>query len=144
MSARAGGSVVAMTADTFTTVSLDPPVVLVSVALGGYAQEVIAAAGGYAVSVLSSIQEPLARRLADPGRPRDAGQQLGSNAWCAAPLTGAPLLPDALGWLDCQLREFVPVADRVLVLGDVIHAAIGPPAAALVRYLSEYRWLRPH
>lgn len=142
VSARSGDAVEAMTADTFTTVSLEPPLVLLALAPSGRTCQAIARSGGFAVSVLSSAQEPLARRFAEPSRGR-ATSLLDELAWSAAPHTGAALLHGAIGWLDCRLRDLVPVAGRALVLGDVVYAAAGLAAPALVRFESAYRGLAP-
>lgn len=107
----------AMTVNSFTSMSLDPP--LVSICLRGNSRFLtdMLQSGVCAVSILAAGAEQLARSLA---RDRDAR----ASAVRALPgrpgaLTGALVL-DAAGWLECKIRDHVAVGDHVLVIGEVL------------------------
>lgn len=142
VSALSGGVGHGMTADSFTMVSRDPALVMVAVAAGGRTHRVLASAPGFAVSVLAEGQCAVATHFAS--RRRASGpRQFDVVAWEAAPCSGAPVLADALTWLDCARRDLVAAGDHVLVLGEVVR--VSPRTAAgrpLVRYDGSYSVLR--
>jgi flavin reductase (DIM6/NTAB) family NADH-FMN oxidoreductase RutF len=111
----------AMTATAFCSVSLDPPLVLVSVGHASRFHPVITDAGRWAVSLLAEDQEPLARRFSDPNR--DLARQYDGVDYQAGPATGSPVLVGALGWLECATRLTTPAGDHTLVLGEILRAS---------------------
>src|SRR5207247_8310649 len=104
-------SVHGMTANAFTSVSLDPPLVLVSVAKQARTHEYLSQARRFGVSVLSAEQEPFAWHFA--GRPRDGLKA--SFVWKRE----VPLLQDALAHLVCSVETTYPGGDHTLYLGRV-------------------------
>jgi flavin reductase (DIM6/NTAB) family NADH-FMN oxidoreductase RutF len=142
VSALSGGVCHGMTADSFTLVSRDPPLVMVAVAAGGRTHGVLASAPGFAVSVLTEGQSAVATHFASRRRP-PGWRQFDVVAWQAAPYSGAPVLLDALTWLDCTRRDLVGAGDHVLVLGEVLSVSSGTRAQRpLVRYDGHYSALR--
>ena len=119
LSAKAPSHVHGMTANAFASISLEPLLVLVSVRREAFMHEAIGRAGAYAVSLLASEQEPVARWFADPDRPRGA-RQFDPVGWRAGPATGAPLIEGALAWLECRLHDTVEAGDHALFLGRVV------------------------
>lgn len=105
-----------MTVSSFTSVSLDPP--LVSFCIGRQSRFVPAflGAGHFGVSVLGADQALLSRRYALPGERR-----IGTGEGEAF-LTGAPLLHGRIAGFDCRLLEAVPAGDHLILLGMVLHA----------------------
>lgn len=91
-----------MTANAFTSVSLDPPLVLVCVAKAARLHAAILADGCFAVSVLGGDQAHVARYFADRGRPAGMAQ-FDAVQWRPGACTGAPLLSGALAWLECDV-----------------------------------------
>lgn len=114
----------AMTANSFTSVSLEPPLVLLSVARRARFHAPLTASGEWAVSILAADQQPLAEHFSRSGR--DLATQFDEVATVAGPVTGLPLLPGALGWLECRTAELVPAGDHTLVLGEVCDARPNP------------------
>lgn len=108
-----------MTANAFSSVSLDPPMVLVCVARTAVMHDAIVGAGSYAVSVLGGAQEHVARYFANRNRPRGLAQ-FDAIAWRPGPLTGAPLLEGSLAWLECELAEVYSGGDHSIFLGRVL------------------------
>lgn len=108
-----------MTANSFTSVSLDPPLVLVCVDRGAAMHEILAEQGGFGVSVLSAGQEPVARHFADRHRPLGAAQ-FESVGWRPGGRTGAPLLEGAIASFECGLRWSYAGGDHTIFVGDLL------------------------
>jgi flavin reductase (DIM6/NTAB) family NADH-FMN oxidoreductase RutF len=138
VSAVKGDVVRAMTADSFTTVSLDPLLILVAVHRGGQMHDVLTAADGFGVTILGAHQENVTGHFADSGR-SSGWTQFATVPWWPAPTSGAPLLHASPGWLDCRTYDVLPGGDHVLVLGEVMHACLGPDYAPLLRFDGAYR-----
>ncbi|MBF6130415.1 flavin reductase family protein [Nocardia brasiliensis] len=119
-----------MTANAFTSVSLDPPLILVCVAHTARLHRAIQEAGAFAVSVLSADQEVLARYFADSARP-DGTAQFRQLDWYAGPHTGAPLLAGTVAGLECKLDASHDCGDHSIVIGEVVHAERHPDFAAV-------------
>ncbi|ONI92825.1 flavin reductase [Saccharothrix sp. ALI-22-I] len=128
-----GEHVNAMTANAFTSLSLDPPTVLACVARTATMHRSITAAGRFAVSLLSADQEDLARRFADSSRPR-GGALFSSVAVRTGAATGAPLLDGALAWVECELAHDYEGGTHSIFVGRVLSAELGSPHSASMVY----------
>src|SRR6266566_2971759 len=110
----------------------------------GQFHDAVLAAGSWAVSVLAEDGEKTARWLATRGRPLDG--QLDGVAHHPGPVTGAPLLDNALATLECQTAAVYDGGDHSIIVGQVT-AVDGPadPSARgpLVHHAGRYRRLRP-
>jgi flavin reductase (DIM6/NTAB) family NADH-FMN oxidoreductase RutF len=110
-----------MTATAFSSVSLDPPLVLVCVIVGNEGADVIQSNGVFAVNILSAEQEPLSNYFASRDRPR------GQDAFAEVPhrelATGAPVLDGVHAYLDCRLVTTHEAGDHLIFIGEV--AALG-------------------
>jgi flavin reductase (DIM6/NTAB) family NADH-FMN oxidoreductase RutF len=113
-----------MTANSFTSVSIDPPLILICVNRNASIHRTVLESGAFAVSVLSARQEHLARYFADHSRPRGY-DEFGMVEWSPAPSTGAPVLDGALAWLDCTLAACYDGGDHVIFLGSVQASGFG-------------------
>lgn len=102
-----------MTANSFTAVSLSPPLVLVSVANDAKAADAIKSADKFSVNLLSTEQEDLSWHFA--GRPNQEGDL--QVEWTEA---GVPILTGSLGSFECALFKVVEAGDHTLFLGEVI------------------------
>ncbi len=130
----AGGEVpCGMTANSFTSVSLDPPLILVCVNRNAAIYRAVLESGSFAVSMLSAGQEHVARHFANRSRPRGLAE-FGEVDWSPAPRTGAPVLHDALAWLDCALTASYEGGDHVIFIGSVLDSGCGPTHDALIFY----------
>ncbi|OKI06953.1 flavin reductase [Streptomyces sp. CB02056] len=128
-----GEHVHGMTANAFSSVSLEPPLVLCCVARTATMHRAITATGSFAVSVLGAEQEPLARYFAGRGRPRGAAQFHGVD-WRPGPFTGAPLLSGSLAWLECKLAAQYDGGDHSVFLGSVLGSGWTEGRQALLFY----------
>ncbi len=113
------GTPVGLTVNSFTSVSLDPPLVLVCIDRGSSSHDPIVEGGGFAVSILADDQEKVARRFAfDPSETRfDAVGWRPSGA-------GSPVLDGSAAWVDCRLEEIIPAGDHSILLGHVIESGV--------------------
>ena len=118
-----GGEFVGFTANSFNSVSLDPPLIVWSLARHSRSLAAFEGAKRYAVSVLARDQVELARRFSRPHADRFAG--VGYRLGAA----GAPLIEDAVAWLECRHYALHPAGDHMLFIGEVETCAFsgGPP-----------------
>jgi flavin reductase len=126
-----------MTANAFTSVSLEPPLVLVCVDRNAAIYKTVLAAGSFAVSMLSARQEHVARYFADHSRPRGT-DEFASVGWSPGPSTGAPILHGALAWLDCALINSYEGGDHEIFIGSVLASGSGPAEDALLFYCGDF------
>lgn len=113
------GTVHGMTVNAFTTVSLEPLLVVVSVDRDTRMHGLLERTGVYAVSVLSAEQESASRWFATPGRAAGAGQF--EDVDCdPAPVSGAPVLRGAVAWFDCAVAGTHRAGDHTLFVGEVL------------------------
>ncbi|MBI1900299.1 MAG: flavin reductase family protein [Planctomycetia bacterium] len=108
------GTTWGMTANAVTSLSLDPPLVLVAVDKGSQTAKNLQASGRFAISILSAAQEAISRRFAGDG-PRDF-----SGLATKTSVTGSPILSDAIAWIDCEVSEILPGGDHDIYLGRVV------------------------
>ncbi|HEV2637397.1 MAG TPA: flavin reductase family protein [Actinocrinis sp.] len=135
LAALVDGEPVGMAANSFTSVSLDPPLVSVCVATSSQTWPALRGSARLGVSVLSHEQEQASRSLAARGTDRFAGL-----SWCATP-DGAVLLAGASAWLDCSVDREIRAGDHEIVLLRVHSLGSGPEVAPLVFHGSRYRRL---
>ena len=142
MSTLQDGVAHAMTANAFTSVSLDPPLVLVCVDKGVRMHDAVLDCGFWAVSVLADSQQPIAERFAKSGR--DLHSQFDGISTAPGPKTGCPLIEGALSWLECRTWATYDGGDHTIVVGEVLSLGTDGPAdpAALMYYAGQYRALR--
>lgn len=130
-----------MTASAFTSVSLDPPLVLVCIKRTSAMAELVRTAGGFAVSLLAQDQERLSGLFAGFGGVHGPDRFLGLDEH-RLPVSGARSLPGALAWLDCLVHEVVEAGDHAVVLGRVEGGAVGGGTPApLIYFHRAYRKL---
>ena len=132
----------AMTVSAFTSVSLAPPLVLFCAEKIARFHDAVVAAGWWAVSILGEDAEKTARWLATRGRPLDG--QLSEVAHHPGPVTGAPVLDDALAVLECRTTAVHDGGDHSIVVGRVAGVSVpsDPPRhGPLVHHAGAYRRL---
>lgn len=118
----ASGDPFGLTASSFTSVSLEPLLVLVSVGQGSATLPRLRAAGAFAVNILSSGQKDIAYRFAGT----DRGGRFQELDWSPGEATGSPVLGGGLAWMECRLWRSDTAGDHELVLGEVLGAASSP------------------
>jgi flavin reductase len=103
-----------LTANAVASLSLDPPLVLVAVDRHAATLEYLRQNRCFAVNILRRDQEYLSRRFATPG-PKEFGDLNVTNA-----VTGAPILPGCLAFIDCQVVEILPGGDHEIFVGEIV------------------------
>jgi flavin reductase (DIM6/NTAB) family NADH-FMN oxidoreductase RutF len=141
-----GGVTSAITASSFTSVSLDPLLVLVCVERAGRQHDPVVSAGTWAVSVLAEDHEPTARGLAPHAQlPGSTVAGLNGHPHHPGPATGHPILDGALAALECRTYAVHPGGDHTILIGQVLSVA-GPAATKvpgpLLTHAGRYRRLR--
>ncbi|MFF5705940.1 flavin reductase family protein [Streptomyces sp. NPDC012794] len=137
------GEDVGMTATAFMSVSLDPPLVLVSVREDSRMDDLLAEQPLWAVSLLADSQLQVASRFAMKGRISDRLLFEGVP-YVRGALSGAPLLSGALATLECRTESRVTAGDHTLVVGRVLAAGLPvPDAPPLAYFRGRYRHLAP-
>jgi flavin reductase (NADH) len=128
---RFGPTVAAMTATSFASVSLDPPLVLVCVGEDATVLPFLDEGERFAVSILAEDQRRLASLFADRG-------PLGREHF---PAEGDPIVADALAGLGCTVRGNHPAGDHRIVVGEVDRVELGRERPPLLYYRRSYHSL---
>ncbi len=109
----AGGKPQGFTANSFSSVSLDPPLLLVSLANSSRNLEAFAKGTGFAVNVLAEGQKDLSGTFARPSDDRFANVY-----WKKGPL-GSPVIAGVSAWFDCTLDQAIAAGDHTILIGRV-------------------------
>lgn len=126
-----------MTASSFTSVSLDPPLVLVCVDRRTRTYECLGAQGAFGIHILGTEMEEISNRCA--GFLGDRAHEL-DDLPHRTEVTGAPILDGALAWMDCLLRQTYEAGDHAIFIGE-IQAAGGRDGSPLLWFNRDYRAL---
>ncbi len=129
-----------MTANAFSSVSLDPPLVMCCVARGARLHSSIVSAGSFGVSILSSEQQDVSRHFAD-WRRSDGMAQFEPFDHRIGRHTGAPLLEGALAWLECELTKTFDGGDHSIFVGKVLGCGLDDGKGALSFFGGDYHLL---
>jgi len=121
-----GGGVVGMTANSFSAVSLDPPLILWSIRSEAPSLPAFLRSGVFAVNVLTQEQADLSHRFATPRDDKFAG-----IAWSRGH-GGCPRLEGALALFECDLQQAIPAGDHQILLGRVVRASFDDAASPLL------------
>ncbi|CAM5714783.1 flavin reductase family protein [Streptomyces hirsutus] len=117
------GEDVGMTATAFLSVSLDPPLVLVSLREGSRMDDLLDEQPLWSVSVLSESQRHIAGRFSMKGRISDR-LLFADIPYVRGEYSGAPLVGGSLATLECRTEQRVPAGDHTLVIGRVLTADV--------------------
>lgn len=109
----ADGRPIGFTANSFTSVSLDPPLLLVCLAKTSRNLRAMSEAKGFAVNILAEDQQDVSNVFARPVEDRFAHVE-----WIEGP-SGSPVFPLAAAWFDCRRETIVDAGDHVILLGRV-------------------------
>lgn len=119
LTCRWQGHPYAMTATSLASVSLEPPLVLVSIGRQTRFHLPFTQSGRWAASILAADQGDLGRRFAAHGRAYET--QFQGVATSDVPGSGTPVLDGCLAWLDCRTVAVHDAGDHTVVLGEVAH-----------------------
>ncbi|MFI1868617.1 MULTISPECIES: NADH-dependent FAD reductase SgcE6 [Streptomyces] len=131
-----------MTANSFTSVSLTPPLVLVCVNKDAVMHHRLNASDDFSVSVLGAGQETVARHFANRSRPVGAGQ-FDAVDWLPGRVADAPLINGAAVHLECAKWGVYDGGDHTIFLGKVLTAVHWPHREALLFSGGRFRHCAP-
>ena len=129
-----------VTVSAFTSVSLDPPLVLIALANQTTLRDMLAKSGIFAVNLLSDDQEFLSERFA--ARAPIVNEEFEGVPYSVA-VTGAPILEQSLAWYDCRVEAAHPGGDHTLFVGRVEAMGFSDEGRApLIYFANRYVRLR--
>jgi len=133
---RDGDLVYGITVSAFSSLSLDPTLILVCLADSNRLPRMIEKTGKFAVSILAEGQDHISNWFAVSGRePVPAFSEFGTIEL----YTGSPIIDGAIAHLDCVLERTIDGGDHTIAIGRVIGAAADPSKKPLVFYRRGYR-----
>ena len=117
------GRFLGLTASSFNSVSLNPPLVLWSLASGANSLPVFTGNSHYVINVLAADQAALANQFSRRIENRFEGVEFELSR------TGLPILKGVSAWFECHNRSRYPEGDHVIFVGEVEHCEVTPQAA---------------
>ena len=129
------GTPIGLTANSFTSVSLDPPLLLVCIANGAGSAPALREARHFAVNVLQIGQQPASNRFAGNGEDRFSGTE-----WSEG-VAGVPVLSSSLGSFECRRHAVHDGGDHFVLVGEVVRAQFEPRRDPLLYFRGKYRRL---
>ena len=135
---KAGDEIYGMTVSAFASISPEPPLIMVSIDNGKHSEVLLKTEGAnFAVNILSEEQAELSNRFAwvnDEDR-------FAEGKWATAK-TGAPVLCDALAWLDCKIYDYHVAGTHTIYIGEVeASETLNTEQAPLIYWDRDYRKL---
>jgi flavin reductase (DIM6/NTAB) family NADH-FMN oxidoreductase RutF len=127
-----------MVVGSFTSVSLDPPLVAFYPDKSSSSWPRIAQAGSFCVNILGEDQEAVCRRFASKAADKFEGQQHRAAG------TGSPIIEDVVAWIDCDIQSVQEAGDHYVVLGLVRDLQIDSPRLPLLFFQGGYGAFAPH
>jgi flavin reductase (DIM6/NTAB) family NADH-FMN oxidoreductase RutF len=129
-----------MTVSSFTSLSLDPPLVMVSLEQGARTHQMVRDSGRFAVVMLRADQQELAERFS--GGVPDADPRFDGVPYRRSP-AGLPIPEARLAYLDCRVTESHPAGTHTVFIGQVTGGEAADGGAPLLYYNRRYRRLAP-
>ena len=136
---NAEGLLYGLTVSSFSSVSLDPPLIMVCLANTNRMARMIQDAQTFAVSILGAHQQEASGYFATPGREPTTDFVQIDGEWTVA---GVPVVSDAMAYVVCELHETHAAGDHQIVIGRVVHA-VTRPGEPLVYFRRGYHTLAP-
>jgi flavin reductase (DIM6/NTAB) family NADH-FMN oxidoreductase RutF len=126
-----------VTVNSFTSVSLDPTLLLVCLDRSSRSRATILETRVFNINVLSDAQEHVSRLFASKERP----ETWFADLHCITGELGAPLIPDCLAYMECELRETHEAGDHSILIAEVQRAEISDDGAPLCFFRGRYAFL---
>ncbi|WP_308514910.1 flavin reductase family protein [Sphingomonas flavescens] len=129
------GQPAGLTVNSFTSVSLDPPLLLVCLAKRAASAEALVGASHFAVNVLQTGQQPASIRFSTRDQDR-----FGATPWSTGE-AGAPILKDSMGVFECARHAVHDGGDHHILIGQVVKATFDAKLDPLLYFRGSYRRL---
>jgi len=131
-----GEDITGMTVTSMSSLSVDPPSLVVAVNRAASSWPLLKQYGFFGVNILSAEQREIAERFSGKGGLKGAARFAGAEWTARAP--GAPLLVGALAAIDCEVEEIIERHSHGIVIGRVRDVQLAPAGAALAYWHGEY------
>lgn len=131
------GSPVGLAASSFTSVSMDPPLVLFCAGNFSSSWPRIRRAGHYCVNILAADDEWISRQFSSKVPDKFANVSWRTDA------SGAPVLDDAHSWIDCSIHDEIVAGDHIIVVGRVLALGAAEEGGPLAYYRGGYGQFSP-
>jgi len=123
-----------ITVNSFSSLSLDPPLAMFALVRDSETLKIIEAAGAFSINILADSQQDVSNRLAKKGGPEKMDGVVTHSG-----ITGAPIVEGSIGHMDCTLRNSYDGGDHVILVGEIKQAAVGEPLPPLLYFRSGYK-----
>ncbi|MBC6439595.1 MAG: flavin reductase family protein [Rhodospirillales bacterium] len=131
------GELLGITANSFNSVSLDPPMVLFSLSREAHSLNKFESTDFFAVNILGEHQKELSNQFAHPSIEKWKGVEYDTG------VTQCPMFPGSLAMFECYTRFHYDGGDHVIFVGEAFNMEVGTPAAPLLYYQGSYRSMLP-
>ena len=136
ITAGRGRDISGMTVTSVSSLSVDPPALIVSINREASSWPLVKRYGFFGVSILTSDQIDIAERFTGKGGLKGADRFAGARWTTRA--SGVPLLVGALAAIDCEVEDIVERHSHAIVIGRVLDVAVSPRTAALAYWQGRY------
>ncbi len=123
-----------ITVNSFSSLSLDPPLAMFALVRDSETLKIIEAAGAFSINILADSQRDVSNCLARKGGPEKMDGVVTHPG-----VTGAPIVEGSIGHMDCTLHRSYDGGDHVILVGEIRQAAVGEPLPPLLYFRSGYR-----
>lgn len=127
-----------MTVSSFTSIALEPPLIIVSLQTVSRTHELVSQSNAFAITILADDQQELSDRFA--GRMPDSEDRF-ANLETETLVTGAPFIKGGLAYLDCRVSQAIEVGTNTLFLAEVVAARGNGEGMPLVYHDRKYQKL---
>jgi len=127
-----------MTVSSFTSIALEPPLIIISLQTISRTHDLVAQSNAFGVTILADDQQEVSDRFA--GRSPDTEDRL-ADIETETLVTGAPFIKGGLAYLDCRVTQAIEVGTNTLYLAEVVAARGNGEGKPLVYHDREYRKL---
>jgi flavin reductase (DIM6/NTAB) family NADH-FMN oxidoreductase RutF len=136
ITAGIGWDISGMTVTSVSSLSVDPPALIVSIDREASSWPLVRRYGFFGVNILTSDQIDIAERFT--GKDGLKGAERFAGAHWTTRVSGVPLLTDALAVIDCEVEDMVERHSHAIVIGRVLDVAVSPRTAALAYWQGQY------
>ena len=138
LGSAAGGRRNLMTLNWATQVSTKPKNIAVSIEAAAVTLGLVHDSGAFSLNIIKRDDRPMVRKFAKPVEDTGDPHSLAGFEVDAAP-SGSPILSQALAWLDCEVRQELPLGSHTLFIGEVVDCGGAPPEDAEVLRIEDTR-----
>jgi flavin reductase (DIM6/NTAB) family NADH-FMN oxidoreductase RutF len=136
ITAGRGREISGMTVTSVSSLSVDPPALIVSINRGASSWPLVKRYGFFGVNILNADQVDIAERFTGKGGLKGADRFIGGQ-WTTGP-SGVPLLAGALAAIDCEVEDVVERHSHAIVIGRVLVVTVSSRTAALAYWQGQY------